>query len=124
MPYLVKENNFPLELFEASRIFCLTGLEFVKRINLTFTFTEEFLTDPVTPGTLTLSNLFLLYKQIMPIWKRRYCFIVVLPRKLISERTGYILCNEFSKRLKCIAAALLYFWLFCKHTLNCRLGCY
>lgn len=52
----------------------------------------------------------------MPIKKRRYYFSVVLPLKLISEHTD--LCHEFSKRLKCIAAALLYFLLSCKHTMN------
>lgn len=53
----------------------------------------------------------------MPIKKRRCYLSVVLALKLISEHTD--LCHEFSKGLKCIAAAaLLCFLLCCKHTLN------
>lgn len=67
VPHLVEEHDFSLVLFKASRIFCLTGLEFLNRTHLTFTFTEQFMPDPKTPGTL--SNLFLLHQQIMPIGK-------------------------------------------------------
>lgn len=55
---IIFQYNFPklLDFF-----FPLTALVYSNRINLTSTFTKEFMPDPQTPGTLTISNLFIIY---------------------------------------------------------------